>query len=45
MEVQLALDQVDAALVALQVVQTEQKINFVVLENGEAALDGLVAVD
>ena len=44
-EVQSRLDQVNAALMSLEVVQTEQQINLVVFEHGERALDGLIASD
>ena len=40
---QSRLDQVDAALVTLEVVQSEQEVDLVVLEHGEGALDGLTA--
>ena len=42
---QSRLDQVDAALVTLQVVQAEKQINFVVLKHCKRALNRLIAPD
>ena len=44
-EVQSRFDQVDAALMTLEVVQAEKQIDLVVLQHGKRALDRLIAPD